>query len=777
MRQVAVIITALILLLSTAAQEQREYGVSLSASPPECATALLGSGSYREGSQATLEVRASLECRFVKWVLSGGGLPREVSANPFTFYVFGDVQATAVLEKLYRDNGTVITRVYVAFTANITSNALNLPKPRIVKPGEVVEFSAPTEVLDGDFKYVFLFWRGPDGLGIDQPHGRIAVNASTTLVANYYAFKRFLDEYYPLHLFVRPSFQDIELPDGRVQRAEAMKVAGVNKTLPIQPVPEPLLSLIEPVYRTYVPYIISVDSPKPVKVTVNKLPLEIGSSVKMMDREGSSVVIEAPSKTPAVRLVGADLSGRILPLTGSDAELIAVTLQTPVIIHLRYIATPHGFLTEMPIIDEAAYSVADMFYSLLSLFTRDAYSIPVYVAIAAPLAVVATAGAGAYFGVRKITQGGVRAAIRTAGSLRLRDRISPLLERESAPEIVVRRTELPPNSRLTMPESLKLRLEDIEYEPVPEPSVEDDTTDAWGKGHNLTEKVDELLEKLHAGEEGTFPSSILQLIPFDEELFEAVQSRRIRLNTDDTPALYLTQAARLYSRVTSMPSGLITVSGGDEEMRNNAVEYALKNAGRKWVRLGRDTILPTDEAGIRAFLKKLNADSIILYGYNSRQLSQAAITSKKLVISILQDGGDIVFPEISDDMLPGVAASMLAEKDLIKRLSYTEFEHLLGIARCFRKTTTVKTFINLLDEEGLPPSEALDQLWTREFREAFPGFETKIALTILKQNMTYEAARDLYITAYKQVTPGGDAAAAWRAFLSKLEKLGMRVEN
>ncbi|MEM2652519.1 MAG: hypothetical protein QXU87_10670, partial [Candidatus Caldarchaeum sp.] len=189
MRQVAVIITALILLLSTAAQEQREYGVSLSASPPECATALLGGGSYREGSQAVLEVRTSLECRFVKWVLSGGGLPREVSANPFTFYVFGDVQATAMLEKLYRDNGTVITRVYVAFTANITSNALNFPKPRIVKPGEVVEFSAPTEVLDGDFKYVFLFWSGPEGLRLDRPHGRIAVNASTTLVANYYAFK------------------------------------------------------------------------------------------------------------------------------------------------------------------------------------------------------------------------------------------------------------------------------------------------------------------------------------------------------------------------------------------------------------------------------------------------------------------------------------------------------------------------------------------------------------------------------------------------------------
>ncbi|MEM4417399.1 MAG: hypothetical protein QXD32_05010, partial [Nitrososphaerota archaeon] len=108
-RVTAALSIILLLMMSAAlAQEQRSYNVSLSAAPPECATAILGSGPYREGAQATIEVRVSLECRFVKWVFRGGGLPGEVSANPFTFYVFGDVEAVAVLEKLYRENGTVI---------------------------------------------------------------------------------------------------------------------------------------------------------------------------------------------------------------------------------------------------------------------------------------------------------------------------------------------------------------------------------------------------------------------------------------------------------------------------------------------------------------------------------------------------------------------------------------------------------------------------------------------------------------------------------------------
>jgi hypothetical protein len=54
-----------------------------------------------------------------------------------------------------------------------------------------------------------------------------------TLVANYYTFKKFLDEYYPIHIFVKPSYPDIELPDGRIERAVALIVKGYNVTIPI----------------------------------------------------------------------------------------------------------------------------------------------------------------------------------------------------------------------------------------------------------------------------------------------------------------------------------------------------------------------------------------------------------------------------------------------------------------------------------------------------------------------------------------------------------------
>jgi hypothetical protein len=160
---ITILIAFMVLLPAALAQE--EHTVRLSATPPECVTALVGSGSYRRGSQATIEVRVSTECKFVEWRLKGGGLPDTVSANPFTFYVFGDVEAEAVLQKLYRDNGTVVERFYVAFASNITSKAYTPPKPKIVMYGEEVNIYTPQEVLDGDYRYVFLYWSGPEGLG------------------------------------------------------------------------------------------------------------------------------------------------------------------------------------------------------------------------------------------------------------------------------------------------------------------------------------------------------------------------------------------------------------------------------------------------------------------------------------------------------------------------------------------------------------------------------------------------------------------------------------
>jgi hypothetical protein len=89
---------------------------------------------------------------------------------------FGDVEAEAVLQKLYRDNGTVVERFYVAFASNITSRAYTPPKPKIVMYGEEVNIYTPQEVLDGDYRYVFLYWSGPEGLRIDTPSATIKVN-------------------------------------------------------------------------------------------------------------------------------------------------------------------------------------------------------------------------------------------------------------------------------------------------------------------------------------------------------------------------------------------------------------------------------------------------------------------------------------------------------------------------------------------------------------------------------------------------------------------------
>jgi hypothetical protein len=216
MKLVTAILVAFMALLPTI-PAQEEYTVRLSATPPECVTALIGSGSYRQGSQATIEARVSFDCKFVEWRIKGGGLPDSVSANPFTFYVFGDIEAEAILQKLYRDNGTVVERFYVAFASNITSRAYTPPKPKIVMHGEEVNIYTPQEVLDGDYRYVFLYWSGPEGLRIDTPSATIKVNRSMTLVANYYTFKRFLDEYYPIHIFVKPSYPDVELSDGVVE--------------------------------------------------------------------------------------------------------------------------------------------------------------------------------------------------------------------------------------------------------------------------------------------------------------------------------------------------------------------------------------------------------------------------------------------------------------------------------------------------------------------------------------------------------------------------------
>jgi hypothetical protein len=54
-----------------------------------------------------------------------------------------------------------------------------------------------------------------------------------------------------------------------------------------------------------------------------------------------------------------------------------------------------------------------------------------------------------------------------------------------------------------------------------------------------------------------------------------------------------------------MPSGLITVSGGERLLRERVVELRWTKAGRRWVRAPQNLILPPDVNATVSMLKKL----------------------------------------------------------------------------------------------------------------------------------------------------------------------------
>jgi hypothetical protein len=277
---------------------------------------------------------------------------------------------------------------------------------------------------------------------------------------------------------------------------------------------------------------------------------------------------------------------------------------------------------------------------------------------------------------------------------------------------------------------------------------------------------------------GRFRSSLLQLTEVGEELFTAIQAGRVRLEKDDRPVVYSAEVARLAERVSAMPSGLITVSGGERLLREKVIEAALTKAGRRWVRAPQNLILPPDVNATVYMLKKLakGADVVIVDGPVSKTLAQAAFQAKLLIVSSSDKGGDIVLQPLSDRLLPGIMVWLLFERDVLRRLDYKTFMELVRVAKCFRGLDTASAYADMLDE-GLSPEEAVEQLWSREFMAVFPGFESKIAVRIVESGLSYGEARDLYITAYRQVMAEGDPQASWRRFLGKLEKLGVRVGN
>jgi hypothetical protein len=497
-----------------------------------------------------------------------------------------------------------------------------------------------------------------------------------------------------------------------------------------------------------------------------------------LGKEGSTISLEAPSRYGRLKLDRYEVGGRPSVGSGGRSELIVAQLTNPLSILITYTEIPYAFLIDVPLVGGLAYSLTETGYSILSIFFTDLDTIPYPIAMALPLALIATPGAGIAYAVSRASKGGVRGSLRISVRRGAYRRLAALVEEKSQAPIIEAFQNIPSDSRFRAPTELSERLMRVES------MMQAETTETVIQEGVVPEEelplddVKELESCAAGGRVGRFRSSLLQLTEVGEELFTAIQAGRVRLEKDDTPLVYSAEVARLAERVSAMPSGLITVSGGERLLREKVIEAALTKAGRRWVRTPQNLILPPDVNSTVSMLKKLakGADVVVVDGPVSKALAQAVFQAKLLVISLSDRGGDIVLPPISDRLLPGIMAWLLFERDVLRRLDYKTFKELVRVAKCFRGLDTVSAYAELLDE-GLSPEEAVEQLWSREFMAVFPGFESKIAVRIVESGLSYGEARDLYITSYRQVMAGGDPQASWRRFLGKLERLGVRVGN
>jgi HEAT repeat protein len=151
-------------------------------------------------------------------------------------------------------------------------------------------------------------------------------------------------------------------------------------------------------------------------------------------------------------------------------------------------------------------------------------------------------------------------------------RLAALVEERSQAPIIETFQNIPSDSRFQAPAELSERLMRVES------MMQAETTGTVIQEEVVPEEelplddVKELESCVAEGRVGRFRSSLLQLTEVGEELFTAIQAGRVRLEKDGTPLVYSAEVARLAERVSAMPSGLITVSGGERLLRERVVE-------------------------------------------------------------------------------------------------------------------------------------------------------------------------------------------------------------
>jgi len=770
--KIAIILTAFIVIGLTLASIPPAYcqnvTVTLSAEPKECVLKLIGQGEYPIGSEVTIEVKVKPECRFVKWEIIKGLGVREVAVNPFTFYPQEDFEAKAILEPLYKKpSGEVVERVVVRAQANATG--LQLPEPIIVKKGEQVLVPLPSEQAVGDLKYTFLYAEDTLGNKYYDPEVKLIANQSLTVIGYYAAFKRFLNEYYPLDSFRKVQISPIYESEGARLYPTGFSIA--NKTFPLNTeIPVQLLNLVEPIYEKQVRVTISIiGSDQPIKIEVLDTPIIINDKGQLWVKAGSRISIKAPREFEAYELEKVEP-----PIIINNDHLITNASQ-PLLITLYYRRSEIAFILDIPLIGKPLFYFTKFAGGLIGVKGLPAFIFMITAFIVAPCG----AGAAALVTVRR------RAARKIVRAAAAEKGLELVVESISNPRVPTR-AEVEEALGVRGPLNVSEEFRGVIENSFGHPSIASNpiTVEAEAEPAPIEETVlqsdaEAAFQEVVRGRASELDVQHLFHLKLDEErynLLVAALSRGLRITGDIGYLGFDNQAMRLIELLADPSTPFFALVCEDGELARRILNKAAEEIGMRIAYISELT-----GSNPRLIAKNLSkaaaqgrANAVALFGL-TRSMEEVVVRSIPLLevktILITKSAWvrpNIVLGELSPEHYIRFAVALLAENGLIGYVSWRRLEKLGRLASGCRGVKTVERFVEILQEYG-DVEKAINELTVEELSIVFRPEELRLLLSARR----IEELREAYMSLIRQLSPGSDPVREWSNFYERLKKMGV----
>ncbi len=750
-------------LLPLTALGQQEYSVVLRGEPAECAAVLAGSGSYPAASIVTVEARASMNCKFVKWRVVKGLPYGEAESNPLIFQLNGDVELVAVFERLYEEpGGKPIERVLIYTRTNMTGATHE--EPVVAMPGSEVRIGFERELYIGENKYVFLY-ATVDGRVVDTP--AFTVKASPpggrmNITGYYYTYRKFLGDYYPVNQFVKPEIEPVKMvSDGARLRAVGFKVGPAKFTLD-QTVPRQLLSLVEPEYVKEYRVSVYADGAS-ATVMVNGVEYRLNPSAALWIEKGRNLVIVAQEKLERHRLASVDAAG--LAVAGN---VVTGPVTGPVTVLLVYKPIPNAFLLDLPVAGPLLLNVADVGTALTGMEGMPALAAGLLV-FSAPAA-AASAAALLKTSLKNAIPRGRRARSPEVSAVEAAV-VASLPHRSLEEEGAMRA-----GGRILLHPELKSLVmdvigNDIRHKP-PSEWVEDIEVP------NTAGEAAEALKSLEAGGKASItPEHVAALecsIDVYDTLLNALEEGRLKIKGGIGYLGYDAEGARVERRLAD-GEAVVVVKSHDVRLGELVVTEACRRAGLSASR-GQPPTEKNPKKAAEQLRKQAGGNKVLIHTHGDEEGERMATRASPLAgiqqVIVSQSPSlpaAIELPEPSKERYMSIAAAIAASKGLLGRLTHENIDYLADLAYSFRGVRTIEEAVEELSRSKEEPSQLLRQMYRSELVKAF----TKQELELIMSHESLEELRSSYMAYVRQTKPGARPEREWSRMYERLRRVGI----